>query len=277
MYISVTDGLEMPDLKEGESMSGSRPPIPAEMKRELRREAHYGCVCCGNPIIEYHHIKDWCIVKEHTIDNLVVLCPSCHYRATVKELTPERILRMKKEPYNSKLKTVSENFFINQHGETSLLIGSVRINNANIILRVNNDSAISLSKDIDGYTLLNLKIYDEHHKLVAQVKDNEWCANVSDQIWDITFSKGILDIRCSARKLWLKISTNNSEIKIDGKTYTDKHEILFDSKNGIKIKYDDHEVYIKDSKITFNGIPNDCPVIQIGKTMFNTGAVFYYD
>ncbi len=256
-------------------MSESRPPIPADMKRQIRKESYYGCVCCGNPIIEYHHIKDWCIVKEHSADNLVALCPTCHYRATVGELTPERILKLKKHPFNSNAKIVSTNFFINQHDEIFIKLGNVIISTSGVILRIYNDNIISLSKDSDGFTVLNLKFYDQNLNLVAEVKDNEWIAHVSNQIWDITFTKGILDIRCSARKVWLKVKTENSNLELEGKTYYNKGVIQFDSKKGISIE---KNTIIDNSLITINGhLPDNIPVIQIGTTLFNTRAVLCYD
>jgi len=31
---------------------------PEELERQLRREAGFGCCFCGNPIIQYHHIRE---------------------------------------------------------------------------------------------------------------------------------------------------------------------------------------------------------------------------
>ena len=267
----------MPDLKEGVYVSKERPPIPADLKRQIRRKSFYGCVLCGNPIIEYHHIKDWCIVKEHTADNLVALCPTCHYRATIGELTPERVTRLKMNPYNSKLKTVSKNFFMNHHEASTIKLGSVKIKASGTILRVHNDSIISLRLDDEGNTLLSLKIHDENHNLIAQVIDNEWIANITDQIWDITFNKGVLDIRCSSHKVWLKVITTSDTLELEGKTYFDNGLINFNRKDGLKINNSSCQTYIKNSDFVIPDYPDDVPVIQIGRTLLNTGAIFYYE
>ena len=52
-------------IRGGINMS-NRPPIPEGVKRKLRQEAYFGCVKCGCPIIEYHHIEPWSVVKKHS-------------------------------------------------------------------------------------------------------------------------------------------------------------------------------------------------------------------
>lgn len=37
-----------------------RPAIPESIKRQVRQEAKFGCIFCGSPIIEYHHIEEYC-------------------------------------------------------------------------------------------------------------------------------------------------------------------------------------------------------------------------
>ena len=73
-----------------------RPPIPEGIKRMLRQEAYFGCVKCGCPIIEYHHIEPWSVVKKHEVDNLVVLCPNCHREANVGAYYKEQVIADKK-------------------------------------------------------------------------------------------------------------------------------------------------------------------------------------
>lgn len=59
-----------------------RPPIPAELKREILVEAGHRCAIptCRQTPVEIAHIIPWSKVKEHTADNLIALCPTCHTR-----------------------------------------------------------------------------------------------------------------------------------------------------------------------------------------------------
>lgn len=57
--------------------------IPPEIRRLLRKEAGYGCVICGNIIIEYEHIEpEFKDALEHDPNKMTILCPGCHANVT---------------------------------------------------------------------------------------------------------------------------------------------------------------------------------------------------
>jgi HNH endonuclease len=59
-----------------------RPALPAALEREVKIEAGYRCAvpACRQTPVEIAHIVPWAEVKEHTFDNLICLCPTCHSR-----------------------------------------------------------------------------------------------------------------------------------------------------------------------------------------------------
>jgi hypothetical protein len=59
-----------------------RPPIPAELERAVLVEAGHRCAipACRQVPVELAHIVGWARCKEHTFDNLIPLCPTCHTR-----------------------------------------------------------------------------------------------------------------------------------------------------------------------------------------------------
>lgn len=65
-----------------EKNSGTRPSIPAELKRQVLVEAGHRCAIptCKQTEIDIHHIVPWETCKEHAFDNLIALCPNCHRR-----------------------------------------------------------------------------------------------------------------------------------------------------------------------------------------------------
>lgn len=83
-------------------MSSSRPAIPEPMKREIRKRCNFGCVICGFPLYEYHHINDWSVVKRHIVDDITLLCRRCHGEATNKLLPAELIVAANMMPHNRK-------------------------------------------------------------------------------------------------------------------------------------------------------------------------------
>ena len=62
---------------------GDRPPLPAELKRQILVEAGHRCAIptCRHPTTEIAHIEPWSKVKKHEYSNLIALCPNCHTRA----------------------------------------------------------------------------------------------------------------------------------------------------------------------------------------------------
>ena len=60
----------------------SRPAIPMAIKRKILMEAGHRCAIptCKQTPVELAHIVPWSTVKEHTFENLIALCPTCHTR-----------------------------------------------------------------------------------------------------------------------------------------------------------------------------------------------------
>lgn len=64
-------------------MSDDRPAVPAQLKRDLMEEAGYRCAiqtCKGTDALEMAHIVPWSQVREHSFENMIVLCAVDHHR-----------------------------------------------------------------------------------------------------------------------------------------------------------------------------------------------------
>lgn len=59
-----------------------RPEIPRPLEREVLVEAGHRCSIptCRSVPVELAHIVPWSQVREHTFENLIALCPTCHSR-----------------------------------------------------------------------------------------------------------------------------------------------------------------------------------------------------
>jgi hypothetical protein len=78
-------------------MAGNRPPIPAQMRRDVLIESGYRCAIpnCRETEYDIHHIVDYAVVQLHTFDNLIVLCPNCHRRVTNGEIDQKAVKQIK--------------------------------------------------------------------------------------------------------------------------------------------------------------------------------------
>lgn len=60
----------------------ARPAVPAAIQRQVLVEAGHRCAIpvCRQVPIELAHIVPWHQCQEHTFENLIALCPTCHTR-----------------------------------------------------------------------------------------------------------------------------------------------------------------------------------------------------
>lgn len=191
-----------------------RPNIPDPMKRQLRQEAYFGCVKCGCPIIEYHHIEPWSKVKKHEKDNLVVLCPNCHREANVGSYFKEQVIEDKKNPVNKRFRFVQNKIMLRKFSDIKMKLGGVEISGARNILSIYDMKLIYFNIDKDGKALLNAVFFDDNMRLIAAIKDNEWIAFLYKDMWDIQYSPGHLKINLKEKKVFLDLSTKGQVINV---------------------------------------------------------------
>jgi hypothetical protein len=75
-----------------------RPPIPSELYRAALIEAGHRCAIptCRQTPVEIAHIVAWSQCKEHKVENLIALCPTCHTRFDRGEIDKQSILVYKR-------------------------------------------------------------------------------------------------------------------------------------------------------------------------------------
>lgn len=194
-----------------------REDIPAAMKRALRQEAYFGCVICGNPIIEYHHIIPYCEVKTHEKDNLVVLCPTHHHRANMGEIYKEMVIQKKNDPFNKIKNDTKYDFLLREFKDLIVKAGGNLFREQKKILGCDGQPLITVDEDNCGNALLNVYFFDENNKKIAQITNNEWCVYDIEDLWDVKYSPGHLIIQKRERKilLELKVKENIVELRAD--------------------------------------------------------------
>lgn len=77
----------------------SRPAIPMDTQRYLLFECRYRCACCCEPVsLEKAHIDPWANSKDHSAENLVVLCGNCHTRSHAEHWPESQLKKFKMQP-----------------------------------------------------------------------------------------------------------------------------------------------------------------------------------
>lgn len=87
-------------------MPAGRPKIPIELQRRLLVEAGHRCAIptCRQTPVEFEHIEEWAKVREHSFENMIVLCPTCHARKGDK---PGQIDRNSLRQYKANLAIIN--------------------------------------------------------------------------------------------------------------------------------------------------------------------------
>ncbi|MBP1920385.1 HNH endonuclease signature motif containing protein [Youngiibacter multivorans] len=246
--------------------------IPEPVKRIVRQRCGFGCIICGHPIIEYHHINEWAVVKEHQPDNITLLCPSHHSDVTANRIPISTILHANKNPYCVLNQYSSPyNIFHSQDKDYSVLIGSLcfhMIHSTDIFsqltpLMIDHMRIIQLVK-IENKLGLFINIFDKNNKLVLRVYNNELV--LSTGLWDITYISNKLTLKENKQNLLceMEFNTPNGLTITKANLYYNNHHVVIDKKG------------IQNQNIHLSELDVYSPVgVGIGSLPPNTKAAVY--
>lgn len=185
--------------------------IPEPTKRIVRQRCGFGCVVCGLPLYEYHHMVDWALVKEHVAEEITLLCDSHHREATNGLITPNQVRGASENPINISRGVSAPfglHFELDEYRTFHAVIGGNRFSTSRqtqtVILSIDDMDLIWVQIDKDGQLSLHLNIFDEFNNRVLVVVGNELA--FASKTWDITFEGKTLTLREAKRELLLEIT-----------------------------------------------------------------------
>jgi len=197
---------------ENNNQNGRRPAIPHPVQREVRQRCGFGCVVCGCPIYDYHHMKPYAEVQAHTANNLTLLCVTHHREVTNKLLTDDQVAAANKNPKNVR-EGVSQPYALDFEGEGfQVNVGSNVIANRTkdeegrcigIPIAIDDQNIISFCVDAEGRVFLNMCLFDEFNRPLLQIHENALIYR--QDVWDIKFSGNTLDVRQAVRKIFITL------------------------------------------------------------------------
>jgi hypothetical protein len=85
-------------------VNGNRPPIPQETVIDILFSSKSICCVCRDPDqpIIIHHIEEWSDSKDHSRDNLAVLCVGCHDKAHTQHKLSQNLTANKIKDFRQK-------------------------------------------------------------------------------------------------------------------------------------------------------------------------------
>lgn len=185
--------------------------VPAQVARQLRQEAGFGCCVCGNPVFEYHHLVRWADDQHFRAEDMMVLCPNHHDMAT-KGAMPEAVQREYKSlPRNIRDKRARGKLEVYQD-YCAIKLGTMTLVNEGPFLQIDGNDVLVCYLS-DRKLELSLKLYDEDDHLLVEIERNEWVSG--DPLpWDIQGEYQRLAIREKARKISLSLDLTRTPAEL---------------------------------------------------------------
>lgn len=177
------------------------------MKRTVRQRCGFGCVLCGAPIVEYHHMTPWSEVRVHEVENLTLLCDRHHKEATgARPLLPDsHVRRANADPFNRRTGASALHTLhfegpecVIHLGGGNKIIGPPGWDVA--VVAIDGHPLLGFRFEDDTY-LIQFKYYDVDNSLLIEIVDNE--LTFSTSLWDVDWTANRIVVRAALREVIL--------------------------------------------------------------------------
>ncbi len=182
--------------------------IPEDVKRNVRQECGFGCVCCGLAIGSYEHIDpQFSEARSHDAAKMAFLCEACHSRVTRGFWSKEKVKEARKMPWCIQEGRCHDAFDIGDN-EFVVWAGANRIVNIETILKVDDTTLLAIEPPeiAGGPYRLSGEFYDENGTFLFKILRNEWFGETSN--WDIECVGGKIVIKSAPGNIALQILCN---------------------------------------------------------------------
>ena len=150
----------------------NRPSIPVEMKRSVRRRCGYGCIMCGVPIYEYHHINGFKSEVGHIESEITILCDGCHRKTTNGLIPLTEIIHANINPFNRQ--PLAEHNHPEKIWYSRDLVCETRLGSNRVWIGFQPHGRCEILA-LDGHVVCGLEVEEDHWLLNLEVRDPCQC------------------------------------------------------------------------------------------------------
>jgi hypothetical protein len=173
---------------------------PADVRRQLRREAGFGCIVCGFVFCHYEHIDpEFADATHHDPLRMAFLCGRCHVEVTARRKSKDSVWTAKQNPYCLRK---GHSWGDLEFGANQCRFGSMEFTDCRVLLRINDVdlATVELPEEPGGPARISAKFYDGD-ALVFQIEENGIVLNRDS--WDVDTVGPLLTIRRGLRDRFL--------------------------------------------------------------------------
>lgn len=209
--------------------------IPEDVKRKVRQRCGFGCVICGNAIVQYEHFNPpFAQAKKHDPDGIALLCGGCHNEVTTGFGSKFLVSENSNNPFCLRRGYTAHRLKM-ENDYPIVVVGTTRWEKTITIFEVFGEPILQIEppeKPNTPYLITGVFCDEEGNELFRIVK-NEWIGSTSN--WDITFSGGKVTIRIKLRDIALQLQYKPpSEIIITKINMYYKGARIFGDQNGLR-------------------------------------------
>jgi hypothetical protein len=186
--------------------------IDADIKREIRQNAGFGCVICGSAIYTYEHIDPtFSEARSHDPKCMTLLCAACHDRVTRGLLSKETVW---KATANPKCLETGFSFGPFDIGATfpEIHIGPLVVTNTPTIIKTMDDIILKIEppEENGGPFRLSASLTNRSGTEILNIDQNQW--NTSTSNWDVQVVGSRITINNGAGDVALILQTEPPRI-----------------------------------------------------------------
>ena len=196
--------------------------IPILIDRQIKKDHYFECAWCGVQLTERHHIVEYSKGGQHTVENLILLCPNCHTQVHNNEISEAELLQRKSTHIKGDRISGSIQFEI---VDPIVKLGNSIFNNVPILLRYKEEDIIELRKNKNDNYILTCRFYDIYGNLIFWMSSNRYWSNSN---FEVIYRKNELSIKNTDNELNnLRIWIEDNQLYLTGNNYINGNLIDF--------------------------------------------------
>lgn len=159
--------------------------IPSSVKRLVRKHCGFGCVICGNAIVQYEHVEpSFAEATSHDPDKIALLCGRCHDKVTRRLIAKETVLQHLAQPKARERGYSDDAFAITSPKPMIEFCGTVFQGVKTIVAMMGVEILTVAPPECPNAPMrISALFCDQQGNEVLRIVDNEWFS--SARTWDV--------------------------------------------------------------------------------------------
>lgn len=195
--------------------------IPFNVSETVKARHFFECAWCGVKLTERHHIIQFSNGGEHTVGNLILLCPNCHTQVHNNEINTLELLNRQSTHLKSDRISGGIQFDLTQ---PNVSLGSAKFINVPVLIQWKDEPLVSLQYK-NGEYFLNTRFYDKSGDLIFWMSSNRYWAKSSFTV--ITKKSELIISNEESSDTFLHIWQYDQTLNIEGKNFINGNVLDF--------------------------------------------------